>query len=92
MVPKGMTKADELLIRFIRQALAQPDGRTEAGLPGLAGYPIPRGDDESLLLGDIRAGSEDSRFANVGNVKKPQSRGKVWLRIQPLSRFGLLHS
>lgn len=80
------------LVYIDGQALELPDGLNEAGLPGLAEYPILLGDDEYFLLGDNRAGSEDSRFANVGNVKKQQIRGKVWLRIQPLSRFGLIHS
>ena len=42
--------------------------------------------------GDNRSGSEDSRFSNVGNVKFRQIKGKVWLRIQPVSRFGLISS
>ena len=46
--------------------------------------------DEYFLLGDNRENSEDSRFASVGNVKKGQIKGKVWLRIRPLRHFGLI--
>ena len=64
----------------------------EAALAGLAEYPIILDKNEYFLLGDNRSGSEDSRFANVGNVKSRQIKGKVWLRIQPFSRFGLISS
>ena len=45
---------------------------------------------EYFVLGDNRNNSEDSRFASVGNVKKDQIKGKVWLRIRPLRHFGLI--
>ena len=63
-----------------------------AALAGLAEYPISLDKNEYFLLGDNRSGSEDSRFSNVGNVKFRQIKGKVWLRIQPVSRFGLISS
>ena len=59
---------------------------------GLAEKPITLGYDEYFVLGDNRNNSEDSRFSNVGNVKFRQIKGKVWLRIQPVSRFGLISS
>ena len=64
----------------------------KAALAGLAEYPISLDKNEYFLLGDNRSGSEDSRFSNVGNVKFRQIKGKVWLRIQPVSRFGLISS
>ena len=36
--------------------------------------------------------SEDSRFANIGNVREDQIIGKVWLRLFPLIRIGLIRS
>lgn len=45
-------------------------------------------EDEYFVMGDNRNGSEDSRFYNVGNVKREQFEGKAVLRIWPLSKFG----
>lgn len=61
-------------------------------LAGLAENPVELGDKEYFLLGDNRDSSEDSRFANVGNVKEDQILGKAWLRISPLIDFGLIRS
>ncbi len=57
---------------------------------GLAEYPIELGADEYFLLGDNTDNSEDSRFSNVGNVKKEQILGKIWIRIAPLIDFGFV--
>ncbi|MCC2163850.1 signal peptidase I [Brotaphodocola catenula] len=67
----------------------------EAGtvsLAGLAETPITLDEKEYFLLGDNRESSEDSRFVNVGNIREEQIIGKVWLRIAPLSGFGLIRS
>lgn len=60
------------------------DGLDQVSLAGLAENPIELGPKEYFLLGDNRDSSEDSRFANVGNVKEEQILGKVWLRLFPL--------
>lgn len=67
-------------------------GLNKVALAGLAENPILLGEKEYFLLGDNRDNSEDSRFANVGNVCEEQIKGKVWLRISPLLRFALIHS
>lgn len=59
-------------------------------LGGLAENPIQLDEDEYFLLGDNREGSEDSRFANIGNVNREQILGKVWIRISPLIDLGLI--
>ena len=69
-----------------------PEDFLPIALAGLAENPVVLGEDEYFLLGDNRENSEDSRFSNVGNVKRSQIKGKVWLRIQPLKRFGLIRS
>ncbi len=59
-------------------------------LAGLAENPVVLGADEYFLLGDNRDSSEDSRFANVGNVKESQIIGKVWFRIHPTLNMGIM--
>ena len=57
---------------------------------GLAAEEITLEDDEYFVLGDNRNNSEDSRYANIGNVKKEYMIGKAWFRIAPLGKFGFL--
>jgi signal peptidase I len=60
-------------------------------LAGIAAKPIQLLDDEYFLIGDNADSSEDSRFVNVGNVKKSQIIGKVWFRILPINKFSFIH-
>ena len=57
---------------------------------GIASEPIKLGADEFFVLGDNRNNSEDSRFANIGNIKKEYIIGKVWFRFEALREFGFL--
>ena len=50
---------------------------------GLADEPIVLEEDEYFVLGDNRNHSEDSRFANIGNVVKDDIIGKAWIRLSP---------
>ncbi|HWT75511.1 MAG TPA: signal peptidase I [Mobilitalea sp.] len=59
--------------------------------PGRAEDPIKLGDDEYFVLGDNRNISKDSRYDDVGNVKKENIGGRVIFRIKPLSKFGLVN-
>lgn len=62
----------------------------QASVPGMASEPIVLGTDEYFVLGDNRSSSEDSRFANVGNVSCSQIEGRLWLLISPFIRMGLI--
>ena len=48
------------------------------------------GEKEYFLLGDNRGSSEDSRFPNIGNVKREQILGKAWFRMLPLLNLGFV--
>ena len=58
--------------------------------PGIAAEGIRLGSEEHFVLGDNRNNSEDSRFADVGNIKKRQIYGSVWFIGQPFSRTGFV--
>lgn len=55
---------------------------------GLASEEITLDSDEYFVLGDNRNNSEDSRYANIGNIKKDYIIGKAWFRVAPFSSFG----
>ena len=57
---------------------------------GRAAEPIELGDDEYFVMGDNRSNSSDSRTDMVGNIKRENIIGKAWLRIWPVSDFGVL--
>lgn len=58
---------------------------------GLAEDEIVLAEDEYFVLGDNRNNSEDSRYANIGNIKKEYIIGKAWFIISPHKRFGFLN-
>ena len=58
--------------------------------PGRAVTEITLADDEYFVMGDNRNNSSDSRDPSVGNIKRSDIIGKAWLRIWPLSDFGIL--
>ena len=55
---------------------------------GLASEEITLDSDEYFVLGDNRNNGEDSRYANIGNIKKDYIIGKAWFRVAPFSSFG----
>lgn len=57
---------------------------------GRASEPITLGDDEYFVLGDNRNNSKDSRYEDVGNISRDRLIGRAFIRIWPLSDFGLL--
>ena len=57
---------------------------------GLAADAVTLGDDEYFVLGDNRNNSEDSRYANIGNIKREYIIGKAWFEISTGDRFGFI--
>ncbi len=58
--------------------------------PGLAEKDVYLSYEEYFVLGDNRNDSIDSRFENVGKVKKSDIIGKAWIRIWPLKEIGII--
>lgn len=59
-------------------------------LPGLAEQGVVLKNEEYFVLGDEPDTSEDSRFANIGNVHISQMKGRIWFRISPFSNLGFV--
>lgn len=57
---------------------------------GIAEEAIILGEDEYFVIGDNVNNSEDSRFANIGNVDKQDIQGKVWFRVAPVKKMGFV--
>lgn len=78
------------LVYIDEEVLRSEGDLNKVSLAGLAENPVILGDDEYFLLGDNRDSSDDSRFVNIGNVKKNQIMGRVWMRILPFPNFGFI--
>lgn len=63
---------------------------TEIEEPGIAAEPITLSGEEYFVLGDNRKSSDDSRNADIGNVKRSEIDGKVWFIVSPGKHFGFL--
>ena len=57
---------------------------------GIASDAVKLEKDEYFVLGDNRNNSEDSRYANLGNVKRDYIIGKAWFRFSGLGSFGTI--
>ncbi len=55
---------------------------------GLAEEEITLGEDEYFVLGDNRNISKDSRYSDVGNIRREDIIGRVIFRIYPLYAIG----
>lgn len=76
---------------YVNGALFQEKVETAAiEEAGIAAKEITLGEDEYFVLGDNRNGSEDSRYANIGNVKREHIIGKAWFRVAPLGEIGFI--
>ncbi len=58
--------------------------------PGAAQNPITLESNEYFVLGDNRNNSEDSRYGDIGMVKKRYIVGKLWFTVSPMKKFGFM--
>lgn len=72
------------------EILRETYGREVIKNPGRASEPIVLGDDEYFVMGDNRNNSSDSRDPSVGNIHRKDIIGRAFMRIWPLSKFGIL--
>lgn len=63
---------------------------TAISIAGQAENPVSLKEGEYFVLSDNRDAGEDSRFESTGNVSVRAMEGKIWVRISPLERFGLV--
>lgn len=69
-------------------AIKENYGKDPMTESGIAEEPLKLAKDEFFVLGDNREISDDSRYPDVGPVKKKNIAGRAILRISPLSEFG----
>ena len=90
-LPGETVRIDEQGNIYINGEILEEDYGYETILyAGLASEEIVLGEDEYFVLGDNRNVSEDSRYADVGNIKREDIVGRAWLRIYPFRRFGFV--
>lgn len=58
---------------------------------GIADEEIKLGENEYFVLGDNRNNSEDSRYANIGNIKKEHIVGQAWFCLESENGMGFIH-
>ncbi|MDO4961947.1 MAG: signal peptidase I [Eubacteriales bacterium] len=75
---------------YINGEITECESIDSISLSGIAENIVELGKDEYFVLGDNADSSEDSRFANIGNVKRRDIKGKLWLKIVPLKELRLI--
>ena len=90
-MPGESVRIDEFGNIYINDELLEENyGYARITDPGVAGKGVQLADDEYYVLGDNRPVSKDSRFQDVGNIKRSDIIGRAWLRIYPFDSFGIL--
>lgn len=67
---------------YINGSIYSEDVTTETREAGIAASEITLEMDEYFVMGDNRTNSEDSRSANIGNVKNSMIEGSAWYRLK----------
>lgn len=61
-----------------------------ASYSGTAASPMTLSEDQYFVMSDMRSDNFDSRDPTLGNISKADIVGKLFLRVAPFSKFGLL--
>lgn len=78
------------LVYINGELLEEPVKGLEAmHLAGFAEKELLLEEDEFFVLGDNRNQSEDSRFANIGNITRDEIIGKAWITLNPFDIISL---
>lgn len=67
---------------YINDIILADDVADDTSDSGIAANEIKLAKDEYFVLGDNRLNSEDSRSANIGNVKTSMIEGRAWFRLK----------
>ena len=62
----------------------------EMNYGGTAASALTLNSDEYFVMADNRSNNSDSRDSTVGPVSGSEIDGKVWIRLKPYERFGLI--
>ena len=89
-LPGEKLKIIENSIYINGERLEEEYETTDLDRVGLASDEIELGEDEYFVLGDDIENSEDSRDADVGNVKREYIYGKAWFILSPRENFGFI--
>lgn len=82
-IKDGRVYVNNQLLEDERMAFSVPNA-------GIAEEPVVLGADEYFVIGRSPDASRDSRFSEVGNIRREQIMGTVWLRCLPLGSFGFV--
>ena len=78
------------LVYINGELLEEPvEGLESMHLAGFAEKELLLEEDEFFVLGDNRNQSEDSRFANIGNITREEIIGKAWITLNPFDIISL---
>ena len=75
---------------YIDGKVLESDYTENVALSGIAENDVVLASDEFFVIGDNNSSSEDSRFSNIGNVKRRDIIGRLWLKIVPTQEIGLI--
>lgn len=72
------------------EMLEEHYGKEPIVYAGIADRPLTLADDEFFVLGDNRTISFDSRYEDIGPIKRENIDAKVYLRLKPFKHFGIV--
>jgi len=87
-VPGDTVQVQEGFVYVNGELLETGIGNEKMEFAGLAEEEITLGKDEYFVLGDSRDASEDSRNADIGNIRRRDIYGKAWFVYYPWENFG----